>query len=172
MKKVLLTGVAGTGKSTLCTTLIGLGYEACDLEKVDGLFKMYRKDTGEEYVGFDNSVEHIQNSVWRCDPKALASLLSNQKADMAFYAGTASNMEDIVPLFDQTILLVAKPENVYKRLMNREGQNDMGGSEESRQAVLGWQDWWDGEMKDLGAVPVPADGISEETATLVLRVSI
>lgn len=47
--KILITGIAGSGKSTVNKILGGFGYESYDIEDIDGMFEMYRKDTGEIY---------------------------------------------------------------------------------------------------------------------------
>ncbi|MEK7063216.1 MAG: hypothetical protein AAB955_00825 [Patescibacteria group bacterium] len=171
MKKYLVTGVAGTGKTSVCRQLVAMGHEAHGIEdsENEGLFAMFRKDTGEPYEGYTNTPEMIKNAEWRCDVTKLRALLGAQKTDTAFYCGTASNMDDIIPLFDKMILLTAPAEVVHTRLSDREGKDYMGGTEESRQAVLGWKDWWDDEMRDRGAIEVSADGIVKEVAERVVQ---
>lgn len=169
-RKFLVTGIAGTGKTFVCKRLQDTGYEAYSIEEdIPGMFAMFRKDTGELFENFSNTAEMIENSEWRCDVKKLQELLDNQKTDVAFYCGVASNMDDIIPLFDKMILLTAPAEAVYKRLMNREGTDDMGSTEESRKMVLGWKDWWEDEMRDRGAVEVSAEGPVEVVAERVTK---
>lgn len=106
MKKILVTGISGTGKTTVCKQLNTLGYTAYDIEDNDGMFKMYRKGTREVFDDFDNAdPEKIHNSEWICDANQLKKLLNEQKTDIAFYCGVASNMDDLIPLFDTFILL-------------------------------------------------------------------
>lgn len=168
-KSILITGIAGTGKSSVCRVLNDLGYEAHDFEDYDGMFQMYRKDNGEIYEDYDNAdPEKIKNAEWRCDIKKLKELLEKQKSSKAFYCGVASNMDDIIPYFDELILLQTQPEILRGRLSNREGTDDMGNTEESRDAVLGWKDWWENEMKDKGAKILNADGTIEETAQNII----
>lgn len=170
MKKILITGISGTGKSTVCKQLNTLGYTAYDIEDVDGMFKMYRKGTREVFDDFDNAdPEKIHNSEWICDVDQLKKLLGEQKTGIAFYCGVASNMDDLIPLFDTFILLKTNSSTLHSRLSNREGTEDMGNTEESRQTVLGWKDWWEEEMTDRGAVVVSADGNPSEVAEKVLN---
>ncbi len=170
MKKIFITGISGTGKSTVCKQLNVLGYTACDIEDVDGMFKMYRKGTREVFDDFDNAdPEKIHDSEWICDVDQLKKQLSEQKTDIAFYCGVASNMDDLIPLFDTFILLKTNANTLHGRLSNREGTEDMGNTEESRQAVLGWKDWWEEEMTDRGAVVVSADGTPNEITEKILN---
>ena len=45
-KSILITGVAGTGKSAVCDELNKLGYKALGIEDIDGLFTIVHKKTG------------------------------------------------------------------------------------------------------------------------------
>lgn len=170
MKRVLITGIAGTGKSTVARQLVDLGYESLGIEDVPGMFRMFHKSSGKPFDDFDNSPEHIEDSEWLCDVGKLKELLAAQKSDVGFYAGVASNMDEIIPLFDKMIVLKADKETIHARLKNREGTNDIGNTEESRQVVLGWKDWWEGEMRDRGAIEVSAEGSAQEVAKRVLEV--
>ena len=57
---------------------------------------------------------------------SLRELIEEQKSDVAFYCGTASNMDDIIPLFDKVFLLKTTPEELHRRLSTRAGTGDMG----------------------------------------------
>lgn len=171
MKKYLITATTGTGKSSVSQELSKMGYESYDIEEVDGMCGMYRKDTKEPFKDFDiGNPEHIKNGDWVCNIEKLKELLSQQNKEEAFYFGIAARMEDIVPFFDKVFMLVIDKENLYKRLSNREGQDDMGGSETSRQAVLGWKDLWEEEMRKLNVIEILAEGSPKEVAEKILKV--
>jgi broad-specificity NMP kinase len=171
MKKILITGVSGSGKSTLCKVLRDLGEETYSIEEdIEGMFEMYRKGTNEIFEDFDNSnPEMIAASEWRCSVERLKELIATQKNERAFYCGVASNMDDILPLFNKAFMLKTSSEVLHERLSNREGTEDMGGTEESRQAVLGWKDWWEETMQDKGMIAIPADRSPNETAKEIIK---
>ena len=170
IRRYLITGIAGSGKSSVCKELTRRGYESYGIEDIDGMFAMYRKDTKEIFHDFDNSdPDKIKNSEWLCDVTKLKDLLSQQKISPAFYCGVASNMDDLILLFDAVILLKTHPEELHRRLMSREGTEDMGNTEESRQAVLGWKDWWENEIEEDGAIVVDANKTIGEVADEILR---
>ena len=157
-KSVLITGISGSGKSTICEELVGMGYEAYDIEDMDTMFAMYRKGTREIFTDFDNNDPiKIENSVWLCNIDKLQERLAQQRNSIAFYCGVASNMDDLFPLFNQVFLLRVSAASLHQHLSTRQGTNNMGSTEASRQAVLGWKDWWEKEMETHGAVNVNAD---------------
>ncbi len=170
MRHILVTAVSGTGKSTLARWFVGHGFEAYNIEELPGLFTMCRKSTGAVFHDIDNSnPEMVADSEWICDEVAMHRLLEGQVAEVAFYCGVASNLEQILGLFDGVLLLSASEDVLYQRLLGREGTTLLGGSEASRRMVLGWKDWWERRMIGLGAVPLLADGLPAEVAKAILR---
>ncbi|MEK7542552.1 MAG: AAA family ATPase [Patescibacteria group bacterium] len=169
-KAILVTGVTGSGKSVVSEYLNNLGYEAYDIEEIEGMFAMYRKDTKEVFEGYENTPEKIKNADWICDVGKLKELLNKQKSDLAFYCGVASNMDDIIPLFDKMILLKADSETIMKRLASREGTDKMGATEESREMVLDWKDWWESEIEKKGAIVIDANGSVEDVTRRILDI--
>jgi len=172
-KHILITGMAGCGKSTLAEKFEELGYETYNIEDIDGMFRMYRKGTDELFTDFDNAdPKKIHQSEWRCNISKLRGLIKHQKTELAFYCGVGSNMDDIIPLFDKVFLLHVSGDTLRKRLKSREGTDDMGNTEESRGTVLGWKDWWENEMIQKGAVVVDAEKSPEEIAKEIISLAI
>lgn len=167
---IFVTGVAGTGKSAVCKELGRLGYEAHDIEDLDDLFKMVRKDTGENFANYSNAdIEKVKNANWICDTDKLKKLLQKQGEKMAFYCGVASNNDEMTQLFDQTVLLKVSRETLRQRLDNREGTGDFGTTTESREWVLSWKDWFENHMLERGAVAVDANGNPAEVAQKIVK---
>lgn len=169
-KSIFITGVAGSGKSSISKELNKLGYKAYDIEELEGMFKMIRRDTGEDFEDYNNAdIEKVKNADWICDKNKLKELLQKQNDGIMFYCGVASYNDKMIPFFDQTILLKASPEVVRKRLNNREGTDDMGNTAENREWVLSWKDWWENQMVEQGAIVVDADGSSTEVAQKIIE---
>ena len=169
-RKILITGVAGSGKSTISKTLNILGYEAYDIENINGLFAMYRKDTGELFKDYnDADLEKVKNADWLCDVKKLKELLEQQKEDLAFYCGIASNMDDIMPFFNKIIVLKISSDILDKRLLSREGTDEFANTKEGRQALLGWKDWWEEKMEKKGVIMINADGKPNEVVDMITK---
>jgi len=168
-QKILITGIAGSGKSTVCKQLSTMGYESHGIEDIDGMFDMYHKGTNEIFEDYDNTdPEKIKNSEWLCNIQKLKELLNQQTQKTAFYCGVASNMDDLIPLFDKLILLKVGSETLHTRLLSREGTGDIGTNEDSRQTVLGWKDWWENEMIKKGFMVVDASDSPEKIAKKII----
>lgn len=135
MKRVLLTGMSGTGKSTVIRELRARGYKAIDTD-YDGWSHWINTRTGlpasppapGEY-GWDEL-----DWVWRED--RIQTLLSIEDGDVLFLAGTAANQGKFYPQFDHIILLSAPVAVIVERLATRTS-NPYGTTPRSLARVLG-----------------------------------
>ncbi len=126
----------------------------------------------EIFSDFDNSdPEKIKNCEWLCNVDKLKGLMNRQRDNIAFYCGVASNMDDLTPLFDKVFLLKTDAASLHTRLSTREGMDDIGNTEASRQTVLGWKDWWENEMEEKGAVVVDAGSVPRSVAGKILNLT-
>jgi shikimate kinase len=101
VKRVLLTGMSGTGKSSVIGELAALGYKAIDTD--------------------DGWCEPLPGGrqQWRED--AIAVLLDTQDAGILFIAGCEENQVRFHSRFDLIILLSAPAQTVIDRLAARTG---------------------------------------------------
>jgi dephospho-CoA kinase len=131
VKKILLTGISGTGKSTLVGTLAELGYKAVDADS-DEWSKWV------EYSGnpedFGPPVETHRDWVWRED--RIEDLLATEDAGILFLSGCAENMRRFLPQFDQVVLLSAPAGVIGERLSTRTN-NVYGKQPHELERVLG-----------------------------------
>ena len=116
MKCVLLTGMSGTGKSTLIETLAARGYRAVDLDCDE-----WSEWAEVEYTGVpngpDSPVEPGRDWVWR--EERLHSLLSGDGDGVLFVSGCAANMGKFLARFDHVVLLTAPEAVIVERLAAR-----------------------------------------------------
>ncbi|HEV2377132.1 MAG TPA: AAA family ATPase [Streptosporangiaceae bacterium] len=101
MKRVLLTGMSGTGKSSVARALAARGYKAIDTDD-----------------GWSQPLPDGRQQ-WRED--AIAELLATEDADVLFVAGCEENQVQFHPRFDCIILLSAPAETLIERLVARTG---------------------------------------------------
>ena len=126
MKRVLITGMSGTGKSAVVRELAARGHRAVDL------------DTPEwsEWVDVDPSDTLTPGAgkdwVWRVD--RVRALLSEHREGTLFISGCAENMRQLFPLIDTVILLSAPVETIMQRLEAR-STDGYGKTDEERQKV-------------------------------------
>jgi dephospho-CoA kinase len=112
MKRVLLTGMSGTGKSAVIGRLAELGYKAVDLDS----------NEYSEWITIDPEVtaltpEPERDWVWKED--RVRELLSTEDAHVLFVSGCAENMGQFLRQFDHIILLSVSPQLITERLAAR-----------------------------------------------------
>ncbi len=110
-KRVLITGMSGTGKSTVIAELAARGYKAVDTDY--GGYSEVVSVPADEPTGLDPG----QDWVWRED--RIADLLSTEDAEVLFLSGCAPNQGKFYPRFDHIILLTAPPAVIVERLATR-----------------------------------------------------
>jgi dephospho-CoA kinase len=109
VKRILLTGMSGTGKSTAIAALAERGFKAVDLDT----------DEWSEYlpVAAGDGVLGGLDLVWRED--RLRELLTTEDAEVLFVSGSAPNQPRFYPWFDYIVLLSAPAEIMAERLTTR-----------------------------------------------------
>jgi dephospho-CoA kinase len=115
VKRVLLTGMSGTGKTSVVRELIARGYKAVDTD--DGWSEM-RPDG---------------RQMWRED--AIHALLTTEDTDVLFVAGCEENQAKFHAQFDHIVLLSAPLETLVERLATR-NNNPYGKAPEELRRVL------------------------------------
>ena len=125
MKRVLITGMSGAGKSSVIRELIRRGHDARDL------------DTPEwsEWVdaGASDDLTPIAGKDWVWREDRVRSLLSGASRTL-FVSGCAANMSRLYPLLDVIVLLSAPIDTLGARLAAREG-GSYGHSADDRRKV-------------------------------------
>jgi len=156
-KSILITGVAGSGKSSVCRELNNLGYKAYDIEGIDGLFAMVDKKTGIVAKNYDNdNLESVKQHDWICDKKKLQQLIENNTNGIVFCCGIASNLDNLLHLFDIIFLLKVSSKIIRKRLNTRKSK-EYGNTTEVQEQIISWKDWWETHIIEKGAISINAN---------------
>jgi shikimate kinase len=111
VKRVLLTGMSGTGKSTVIEALAARGYKSVDTD-YDGYSELVTIPADES-----TGLEPGQDWVWRED--RIRDLLSIEDVDVLFLSGCAPNQGKFYDQFDHIVLLTAPPGVLVQRLASR-----------------------------------------------------
>lgn len=129
MKRILITGMSGTGKSTLVTELAARGHRAVDL---DG-------DEWSAWVPVDgNPTGAKPGHDWMWKEESVTRLLAEEgggRGEMLFVSGCAPNMRNFLARFDHVVLLSAPAEVLLERIALRTN-NAYGKAPEEAAQVL------------------------------------
>ena len=162
MKRVLLTGMSGTGKSTVIEELAARGYKAVDTDD-HGLSEVVRVPL-DEPTGLDPG----QDWVWRED--RIQALLSVDDADVLFLGGCAPNQGKFYPQFDHVVLLTAPVPVIVERLATRTN-NPYGKRPEDVARVLNLVQTVEPLLRRGAGHVVDTSGPLDQVAAKVLRLA-
>lgn len=127
MKRVLITGMSGVGKSSVIEELARRGYKAIDIDQPD--WSEYRHLDPETDKGEAGEPEWL----WRED--LVEELLATEDADTIFLGGCAANQGRFYPALDHVVLLTASEPVMIERLSTRTN-NDFGKDPEELVKIL------------------------------------
>jgi dephospho-CoA kinase len=117
MRRILVTGMSGTGKSSALAELQKRGFAAVDTDR--GGWTVWSENEG----GY----------VWRED--RIAELLKREGGSTLYVSGTVSNQGRFYPRFDAVVLLSAPAEVLLRRIATR-SSNDYGKGDEERDLIM------------------------------------
>ena len=148
MKRVLLTGMSGTGKSSVVGELVARGYKAVDTD--------------------DGWCEPLPDGrqQWRED--AIEELLATEDADVLFLAGCEENQVRFHPRFDHIVLLSAPLDTLLHRL-ERRTNNPYGKDAQERRRFLDDVDAVEPLLRRIATHEVRTTVPLEQVVTTVLR---
>ena len=159
--KVLLTGMSGTGKSTVIGELAARGFNAIDADT----------DAWSEWVEFtgapgESPVEPDRDWVWRED--RVQGLLSTEDTDLLFLSGCAMNMGKFYPHFDHIVLLSAPADLIVQRLATRTN-NPYGKHPDEVARVLGLMQTIEPRLRNAAGHEVDTSAPLDEVVAMILR---
>lgn len=168
--KTLLTGVAGTGKSTIVKKLNERGIFSIDLHDIPGLFFWQNKETKEKVQYTPGRPKEWFDTVDRlCDINKLKELL-NQQASIVM-AGTTggSNQKEFLSVFDKVILLQANSDTIIYRMQTRTNKSGYGKTEAEQRDNIEWQKEFDQQIISNGAIPVSTEGAIDDVVKKIIE---
>jgi shikimate kinase len=117
MRRVLVTGMSGTGKSAVLADLARRGFRTVDTDE----------------PGWSEWDDAHGGMVWREEP--MAELLESPGHVPLYVSGCVSNQGRFYDRFEAVVLLSAPPEVILERIGGR-ATNDFGKSEAERERIL------------------------------------
>ena len=166
--KILITGIAGTGKSTIVKALNERGVVAIDLHDVPGLFFWQDKKTKErvEYTPV-HSADWFDGVERLCDIPQLKELLARD--ENIVMAGTGGDSQtEYLPLFDKVLLLQCDPDILVHRMQTRTNKSGYGKTKAEQDNNVEWQKEFDPELISLGAIPINTAGKLDDVVDTII----
>lgn len=165
--KILLTGIAGSGKTTTLAELQKRGYVVIDLDAT-GICTWKNIATGEiaEYGPNGRDQKWLNEYGWYCNIDILKKLLSCIREDKdVFVAGFVDNIEDVIKEFHKVFFLIA-PDSVVKERLSNRTNNHFGKKEDEQEAVLSWKPEFISRIKNF--IEVDTSRTPHEVAEFIL----
>lgn len=160
MKRVLITGVSGTGKSTVTAALAARGYDAVDADDAE-YSEMVGAPRG-TLTGLGSGVDWV----WRED--RIGDLLAGHGTGMLFVSGCSPNQGRFYASFDHVVLLVAPPPVIAERLATRT-TNEFGKSPDERARALRLQQEVEPLLRRGADLEVDTTAPLDEVVAVILR---
>jgi broad-specificity NMP kinase len=156
--KVLITGIAGTGKSTIVKALNERGILAIDLHDVPGLM-FWQNKVSKEKVEYSpiHSHEWFDTVDRICDIDKLKNIL-NEHEDIVVAGTAGDNQLEYFPLFNKIILLQSSPATLVHRMQTRINKSGYGKTKTEQDNNIEWQKEFDPFVLSKGAIPVNTEG--------------
>lgn len=165
MKRVLITGISGTGKSVLIEELQARGYKAVDADNDEYSEWVEVENDRDEY---GSTVEPGRDWVWR--EARIQALLSKEEADILFLSGCAANMGQFLPQFDQVVLLSVDEESTLERLATRTN-NVYGKRPEEAKRVMELKESVEPILRKIAGYEIDTNQSMETIVAEVVRIA-
>jgi len=146
-----ITGVSGTGKSTLAEELRKKGFYTIDQ---DSLCR-WKNNKTMELAPLRQEKEFLEEHDWYCDVDILKRDVEKE-GEKVFVVGYAANQDEYLNMFDKVFLLHCSPETLVARLETRT-TNEFGKHSSQMEHILEWQKGYEKDMTDKGAIGIDAE---------------
>lgn len=153
---IWVTGVSGSGKSSVCEALRTRDHLAVDADW-DGFSQWVHRLTAEPVVDPPYPVPPgwLNNFAWRVKPEAVESLAANLGSGVGFLCGGFENEDDVWHFFDRVVCLVVDEGTLRDRLATRTA-NQFGKHPDQLRAALRWRLVVQERFRTRGAVQIDA----------------
>lgn len=160
MKRVLITGLSGTGKSTVIAELSVRGYKAVDADEPEWSQWLDLEE--------DETVEPGRDWVWQED--LMQRLLTIEDTELLFVSGCAMNQVKFYRYFDHVILLTVPSDVILNRLAAR-SNNDYGKHPDEAARVLRLKETIEPKLRSAANFEIDASAPLDHVVETVLRLT-
>lgn len=133
-KAYLITGIAGSGKSTIKQSLVDLGYTAYDID--DGMAHWVNRTTKFTTPYNPDLVPMTDGHDWLVNKPALTHAISSD--DVVFICGSAHDLYQYKEHFTEIFLLQYPSEDAVKTRLLSRTNNSYGKDPKELESILGY----------------------------------
>lgn len=164
---ILITGVSGSGKTTIASELSSLGYHAINMDSVDGLCSWVDLSSG-EFVpdGRELDSNWLETHDWWWRSEKLNELLAG--TEDGYFCGSSGNEKEFFSLFGKVILLNMDADLINERILNNHRDHSYGKMPGEIEAILGYFENFQTDAIKAGAVVIDARKPLNEVVDLIL----
>lgn len=168
-KKILVTGVSGTGKTTVCRELENSDIKTIEVDETPRLSYWVNKKTKEKLIKkADFSEKFLSEYEWICDVELLPKLVDEIVGEPVVICGNAENILELIDFCDVTLLLHCCPETFLSRVAARD-DNEYGQTEDARNFILSYYEDDNQKCLDAGAIAINAEQPIEKVVEDVMN---
>lgn len=172
MPLIYITGIAGTGKSTVLKELRARGYEVHDAD--ENLSSWEHKVTRERVSTSDHKLttdaKFFEEHDWYMDKEGVRKLAKNASSQTIFLCGSVANESEVWPYFDKVFCLYIDNKTLEKRINSRTDK-DFGKSKHELEHLFRLNDKVQRKYILLGATIIdatqPINNVVEEILTTI-----
>lgn len=151
--KYLITGVTGSGKTTVAKQLQKMKLRAYDSDEVEGLTRWEDRNGLPVKAPEHPPKEWFRSNFWNWNEDKLDALLG-ESGDV-FICGLASNQDKFYELFDRVFVLVIDQDPMIQRL-NTRTENSFGRHPEQQASIIEWHKNFEKSAIKIGGVVIDA----------------
>jgi len=171
-KLFFITGISGSGKTTVARRLCELGYVALDSKIQKGLFS-FRDKNGNIPLDYQpHDKEWSAHYTWTLNKPLFDDLIEqNKDADQIFLCGGADDLIQYWPLGKKIFLLNIDAETMIKRLNSSTRDNAYGKDKKTQEILIRRINQYQNKKIALGAIPIDATKPIDDVVTDILNKS-
>jgi adenylate kinase family enzyme len=168
MRIYFITGISGSGKTTVARKLLDLGYVAFDSKVTTGIFHFEDKD-GKEPTQFKlQDKAWMEKYKWVLNKSLLDELLIQHKnEDCVFLCGTG-NVLKFKEIAERVFVLLVDKATLVNRLNSPTRDNLFGKDDITRDLILSRMETTQKLLLNAGAIPIEATKPIDEVVAEIL----
>jgi thymidylate kinase len=168
---IFITGISGSGKTTVKDALIRRGYAAYDTDE-NGLTAWTHKQSGRPAEAKPTiqygTPKWYATYQWTLQAGKVREKAKHARGELVFMCGVPGNWPDAMPMFDKIFCLSLDDKALRHRLLNRTN-NNYGKASHELSDIMGWNKTMAADAERRGAVIIDANRPVEEIVDTILK---